>query len=447
MLTEARQTHDHAWMKSIEHDYAGEFENARAQLDFDLGKTKIPPGLREDFMQRKRASRQQRQHHEYFGDAAATVSKPRRSRWRVIGLWFLFGGGALMGLYGMIVVGRRKVLNSEIDSPTTFRGYKLMKKERVSSTASIFHLNPMFGKDTQSAINNLAARGLSSFELKQPQIQVVRAYTPLPENQPSDETGLRFLVRHEPNGEVSSWLHRLPLNSQIEMRGPQVEVSISEGTQRMIFLAGGTGIAPALQAASLLLRPPGSPAAPEEGLANAKTIHILWACRRREDCEGGVSDLKPASLAGRLGWFGPSRTPGKVNQGLIVQELEAFKTRFPGQVSVSYFVDEESTFITEDSIRETFKRITPAPLSTSAASTPQTPSSTPVSWPQDRNSSAPPTQVFVSGPDGFVGALAGPKVWAGGREEQGPLRGILGKLLLHDKSFKEQVGQVGVYKI
>ena len=40
--------------------------------------------------------------------------------------------------------------------------------------------------------------------------------------------------------------------------------------------------------------------------------------------------------------------------------------------------------------------------------------------------------MFVSGPEGFVNAWAGPKEWRDGRELQGPLGGVLAKLDLKD---------------
>ena len=355
-----------------------------------------------------------------------------------------------------------------------FKGYTLIKKERVSSTASIFHLRPTSKSMDEGIFQDWLRRGIMNLELKQPQIQVVRAYTPLPSMGP--ESTLRFLIRHEPNGEVSSWLYRLRINSQLEMRGPNYEFSIPSDTRSIIFLAGGTGIAPALQAAHGLLEQPRAPNADGPSPGNDKVIHILWASSRREECVGGVSDLKPPALFSRLasapptaiqasslfsrlwkaatfqtGDAAPLASPpdylneasgspgGQSQQGLIVRELEALKTKYPGQIFVSYFVDEESTFITEDSVRQALKAITAARFSSLSASA--------SSAAAVRTASAPATQILVSGPDGFINALAGPKIWAEGRQIQGPVQGMLRKVLFDEQSAGKEVADVGVYKI
>lgn len=318
---------------------------------------------------------------------------------------------------------------------TTFKSYTLTKKEPVSSTASIFHLQPTTGASC-APVQEALQHGIINLEFKQPQIQVVRAYTPLPDNGPRGS--LRFLIRHELNGEVSGWLHRLPLGSQIEMRGPNYEVLIPPETERIVFLAGGTGIAPALQAAHVLLQTPRGP--------SDKKIHILWATRKREDCLGGVSDLQSAlSFSARL-WraltfqtitvpatAGTGARAAEMSRGLVVQELEALKAAYPGQVSVSYFVDEEANFIDQDALRRTISNMTSSPPSGSSSS---------------------PMQILISGPEGFVAALAGPKVWSQGRQEQGPVQGSLAEVLsehahhrISDRQQERPADDFSVYKI
>lgn len=45
---------------------------------------------------------------------------------------------------------------------------------------------------------------------------------------------------------------------------------------------------------------------------------------------------------------------------------------------------------------------------------------------------------LISGPDGFVSAFAGPKVWAHGRERQGPVGGVVLALMKgHPKTWKD----------
>ena len=87
----------------------------------------------------------------------------------------------------------------------------------------------------------------------------------------------------------------------------------------------------------------------------------------------------------------------------MVRELEALKSQYPGQVTVDYFVDEERTFIQKQHILG-FTDSTEASRSS-------------------RNK-----MILVSGPEGFISYMAGPKLWAQGMEVQGPLQGIIGEL-------------------
>jgi hypothetical protein len=91
----------------------------------------------------------------------------------------------------------------------------------------------------------------------------------------------------------------------------------------------------------------------------------------------------------------------------MVRELEALKARYPGQVTVDYFVDEESSFIEKKSITR---------------------------FTDSASSHGPPggKMILVSGPEGFISYMAGPKLWAQGMELQGPLNGVIKELDLKD---------------
>lgn len=92
----------------------------------------------------------------------------------------------------------------------------------------------------------------------------------------------------------------------------------------------------------------------------------------------------------------------------MVRELEALKSQYPGQVTVDYYVDEENAFIEKSAILESTK---------SASSS---------------SGSSPRNMILVSGPEGFISYMAGPKLWAQGMELQGPLDGIIRELNLKD---------------
>lgn len=307
-------------------------------------------------------------------------------------------------------------------NPHTFTPYTLVDKQPVSSTSAIFTLRNASGAPDSQSVKEVEKRSVWSVQIKQPQLQIARAYTPLPntidgkkgENAPQD---MRLLIRQETRGEVSTYLHRLPEQATIEIRGPNAEFEMPRNVKEVIFLAGGTGIAPAMQVAQALSRRTGS------------RMHILWANRRREECVGGVSDdqATPSTSQNRLGWWksvliGSSETAtlvglskdepsgGETSQdkGLIVKELDALKannTIATHGLEVQYYVDEEKSFIQPEDVK---KRM----ASTS----------------QEKGSKL----IIVSGPDGFIEHWAGRKLWSDGREVQGPLGGVLKGMDLGD---------------
>jgi hypothetical protein len=328
------------------------------------------------------------------------------------GLLIIFGSGALSGA-AYRYSRTRSEFNASTLNPHTFAPFIIASKERVSSTSSIFTL---LGHDTtvgDNVLRDVWKKSVWSAQVKQPQLQIARAYTPLPPSPYDDEEDyekacqLRFLIRQEEGGEVSTFLHRLPEESIVELRGPNIEYQIPQSVKEVVFLAGGTGIAPAMQVAQALQDRPGT------------RMHILWANRRREDCEGGMSDSISNPALGRLsGWrslFGleePMITGNNAatKEGIMVKELGALKRqakRAGGcDLRIDYYVDEEKTFI---------KPATVSKLIQSASST-------------DAAQEASSRLILISGPDGFIEYWAGRKIWTAGREEQGPLGGALSKL-------------------
>ncbi|KAF1937239.1 hypothetical protein EJ02DRAFT_515332 [Clathrospora elynae] len=298
-------------------------------------------------------------------------------------------------------------------NPHTFTPYTLVDKKPVSSTSAIFTLRSRDGVSDSESVKEVWKRSVWSVQIKQPQLQIARAYTPLPPTADGKKNGkdepqdLRLLIRQETGGEVSTYLHRLPEQSTIELRGPNTECELPRDIIEVIFLAGGTGIAPAMQVAQALGRRTGS------------MMHILWANRRREECIGGISDDQEnnTSAQSRVGWwkslFGSSEPieqasliegPDTSAKGVMVKELDALKKRSEAAtkgLSVNYYVDDEKTFMQPGDITKRMRR---------------------------RREETGSRLIIVSGPDGFIEYWAGKKLWANGREFQGPLGGQLGKM-------------------
>ena len=295
-----------------------------------------------------------------------------------------------------------------------FTFYTLVSKEPVSSTSSLFTLRPIADKDNASIYAEAWRKGIWSVQIKQPQLQIARSYTPLPSSkndEGSSNNDLRFLIRWEPHGEVSGYLHQLPLDASIEIRGPQMEYEIPEDVENVVFLAGGTGIAPALQMVHTLFERRSSLS------KKSSKIQILWANRRQEDALDQPVQSSQASNAWSS-WLTKS-APAEIEKpkdapyatSLLTDEIKLLKARHAHYLSLHYFVDEQKTFINETVLSQYLKDSTRKETSSSTAQSGQT-----------------RRLIVVSGPEGFVNHLAGSKIWKGGKECQGPLGGLLGKL-------------------
>lgn len=190
---------------------------------------------------------------------------------------------------------------------------------------------------------------------------------------------------------MSNYLAGLPVGGTVELRGPHPGVELRDDVKEVVFLAGGTSIAPALQVAHTLLRV-------RESKDELPKIHIIWANRRRDDCVGGGH-----SLTGQI-----NRTTGT-----IVGELEDLRRKHPDNLKVDYLVDEEGQFLNQKRILALTRNDSKLKYGT-------------VTTRIDSR------LLFVSGPEGFVNFVAGPKIWEGGRETQGQIGGLMGKLGMRD---------------
>lgn len=249
--------------------------------------------------------------------------------------------------------------------------------------------------------------GLWSVTLANPQIQIERAYTPLPPSPlpspstPNQNSNLRFLIRTE--GEVARYLDRLPLGAKVGVRGPKQEFDLKgekggrEEVGEVVFLTGGTGIAAGLQVAYALM-------GNGEGGWDGR-MRILWANRREQEAVGGVS--KWSGNKGWLGMGGKSATKNeeeKREMNLIVQEIKELERKSAGKIKVDYLFDDQGVFIDSGKIRQVCEEVGGA-----------------------GREEGKRRLLMVCGSEGFVEYLAGPKGIVGGQVVQGVVAGEIGK--------------------
>ena len=322
----------------------------------------------------------------------------------------MLGSGTLIGYFGYSIYNYVH-LNSKVAvlNPEGFTNFTLVAKEAVSSTISVFTLRPTKHVDENREVySRIWHEGVWSVQVKQPQLQIARSYTPLLPMQSVPDvlhTDLQFLIRRNPQGEVSSYLHKLPIGAKVELRGPRLEYAIPNDVDEVLFLAGGTGIAPALQVFHTLaqLRPITTKRTP--------IIRILWANRRQEDALGmPMNDFGPRHLS----WMARPNDLGvpynSNNRSFLSYLLSLLRKEHSGKLSVHYFVDEQGSFINKSTLTKH--------LSDSAIGDKE----------RLEGGSAGRKLILVSGPEGFVSHYAGPKTWQGGIERQGPLGGVLKEL-------------------
>jgi hypothetical protein len=189
------------------------------------------------------------------------------------------------------------------------------------------------------------------------------------------------------------------VGATVDIRGPRVEYEIPSDVSEVVFLAGGTGVAPALQAVYTLLS--SQKGSGDAGDLRKLRIHILWANRRREDCVGGKEKSRS--------WWKSNTNPTPATPNIFMRELLDLEKRHDRQLAIDYFVDEEGTFITKKQILRATNGERGMDLENSGRKL-----------------------LLISGPDGFVEYFAGPRKWEDGKQVQGLARGVVGQLGLKE---------------
>ncbi|KAM0347933.1 hypothetical protein ACHAPU_004432 [Fusarium lateritium] len=318
----------------------------------------------------------------------------------------------------------------------TFVPYAITAREAISPTSFVITAVPRTPNPSLPYLNpdnRQWSNPLWSVEFKQPEVQISRHYTPLPPLSTEDpaDGALRFYIRTVGDGEMSNYLGRRRVGEDVFLRGPHVGFELAERLgehSRLVFLAGGTGVVPGIQAAKAVLE------------ANDKSsVDLLWAVRKREE----IQNSAPLRQSSWKFWQEPKPTTlgAEVeNPSPVTKRLQDLKSTYGDRLRIQVVVDDERTRFQDEDIS---KAITSWPgaaasfdagcrfhdqamhVHTSEFALPAGPGC--VCKPGDNNATGK-NLLIVSGPDGFIEHYAGPKIWLGGQQTQGPITGVAGRL-------------------
>lgn len=345
-----------------------------------------------------------------------------------------------IAVFGLLLAGTFFYLQSSPTPPsaaalndTTFTPYIITSRTALSPSSFVLSITPNAPSPSPIYLlpNGRWRHPLWSVEFKQPEVQISRHYTPLPPSSAPlslDEKGeLRFYIRAVGDGEMTRYLGRLRKGDNVWLRGPHVGFDLVKrlgASKSIVFLAGGTGVVPGMQAAKVAL----------DGYKDTK-VSLLWAVRKREE----IQNVKAAAKS----WWA---TPGpeeleNTPQGAtpVAKQLADMKTQYGDRLSVQIIVDEENASFNQSHIQKTLSAISDTTASGDNCALHDQRLHEPASEFEYQilecvcvptaDGPLPGKNLFiVSGPDGFVSHYAGPKIWEGGKQTQGPVDGVAGRL-------------------
>ncbi|RSL76432.1 hypothetical protein CEP51_009975 [Fusarium floridanum] len=320
----------------------------------------------------------------------------------------------------------------------SFVPYAITHREAISPTSFVITIvprkpNPSPPYLTPSDDASRWSHPLWSVEFKQPEVQISRHYTPLPPLASEDPTdgALHFYIRAVGDGEMSHYLARRQVGQDVFLRGPHVGFELAERLgehKRLVFLAGGTGVVPGMQAAKAVL----------EANRDA-SVDLLWAVRKREEIQNSAAPKQSS-------WkFWQEKKPTTLgleveNPSPVTRRLQDLKATYGDRLKIQVVVDEEGTKFQEKDIKNAILASPSTAVSPSSGcrfhdqmmhvhasefALPDAPGCAckpPEGTPLGKN------LLIVSGPDGFIEHYAGAKIWLGGQQTQGRIGGIAGQL-------------------
>ncbi|KAK6354092.1 mitochondrial Homoaconitase [Orbilia blumenaviensis] len=287
-------------------------------------------------------------------------------------------------------------------NPYTFTPHIITSTTPLSPTSSLITLSPKYqATPSPSFWSIIHSEGLWSVQIKQPQLQIQREYTPIPETVIKSEkrvninpdNKLTIFVRAVDGGEVSPYLLSRKPGDVVEVRGPVITYTFKpeevvkgeEDIRNVVFIAGGTGVSPAVQLAAHLLSQHA-----QDG--KERWVKVLFASRTASE-----------------------KVLPQINE---LQKLGEGQGGF--KVDVEFFYDDKETFIKQLDIETAVAALRMGESGKSGRDV-----------------------IMVSGPEGFVNHYAGKKGWKDGLETQGALGGVVGEIL----KSRKQGGKIEVMKL
>ncbi|KAF2666847.1 ferredoxin reductase-like protein [Microthyrium microscopicum] len=292
------------------------------------------------------------------------------------------GVAGLAGYYAYSTLGGSAKLAAKqeaapVAAPKVFTGgdqgfvsLKLEEVENINHNTKRFRFS---FEDPNSVSGLTIASALLTKYQQEGQKPVVRPYTPTSDE---DTKGyLDLMVKHYPNGPMSTHLHEMKPGQRLDFKGPLPKYQWSENKHEHIaFIAGGTGITPMFQIARAIFNNP----------KDKTKVSLIF---------GNVSE---ADI-------------------LLKKEFEELENEYPNRFKAFYVLDQapkdytgryQTGFITKDLL----KTVLPAPSGGDAV------------------------KVFVCGPPGLYKAISGGKK---SPADQGELTGYLQELgYTKDQVFK-----------
>uniref|UniRef100_V5E8J1 FAD-binding FR-type domain-containing protein n=2 Tax=Kalmanozyma brasiliensis (strain GHG001) TaxID=1365824 RepID=V5E8J1_KALBG len=330
--------------------------------------------------------------------------------------------------------------------PSTASAHKLLQIGLPSSTSSSVGIS-----DVKRALR------IRSVYIKEPSLVIERAYTPLYDTLPGSHSAalvgtatakeprvLDLIVKRYPDGELGKMLHRAvanPTMPQLEVRGPVDTWSFERDSaetggvpERIVMVVGGTGITPAYQLLTNLFGRPGKTA--QARMKGAPRIEVLYATQDLENVlllpqlhasvEANRDKVSVQLFAERVA-SPSSLSPGArsaLGKGLVVSP----SAKAGGRSWIPFFSSKASSLEPKLELTSVSSPTTTIPVFESRITQ------------QHLEKVLTPTAdgrtlILVSGPDGMVSAMAGPRSRDG--QTQGRLTGILASLnCRHEDVFK-----------